>query len=654
MSRRGGDSVGRPDRPERNRGRGGARGHAGRARCREAGGARQQGDAGDGGRAGHADGARGRRGDRASRLRAQCRAAMHHRATSRGAGAAHSDGVGRPVPHLEPGARGGCNGGRSVAPPDLENGKEDHRRLREAREQSARGDRGAFSVRPAVRGGGRGRPSPVGGARVRRVRGRVGPRAGWFSDDGAAHSVRAHPSRPCAGRGGASLRSGGGGDPHLRAGGRRAVPGVRARTRGGRGGRDRPHRVQCGERGGGGTVPRGQDPVRADRGDHRARARDAPGSRRGVARDGARRRRGRAAPGAGGGVLLNFAALIVVLGPLIFVHEMGHFLAAKAVGIQVLRFSIGFGRPIFSWRRGETEYWLSWLPLGGYVKMAGLEDEGVAGGVEGGKSAIPIDPARAFDRQPVWKRTIVILAGVTMNAVFAFLIYSGLAATAGAPELASTEIDSVATHALPPGTEALASLKFGDRLVRVNGDTVRSWDVLRDGQIVQVTVVPERKVETDSASPRPHVYGAIGAAPNPPTIHVREPLGRAIVSGFQETWGRGVVVLGFLKGLVLHQTSFREVGGIITVGQISGQVARLGLDWLPTFVAFLSINLAILNLLPIPILDGGQLMFLIAEAVRGKPLSRELRTRLSNVGFFLLVVLMVLALTNDAIRILPR
>src|SRR5256885_7623446 len=115
-----------------------------------------------------------------------------------------------------------------------------------------------------------------------------------------------------------------------------------------------------------------------------------------------------------------------------------------------------------------------------------------------------------------------------------------------------------------------------------------------------------------------------------------------------------VVVLGFLKGLVLHQTSFREVGGIITVGQISGQVARLGLDWLLTFVAFFSINLAILNLLPIPILDGGQLMFLIAEAVRGKPLSRELRTRLSNVGFFLLVVIMVLALTNDAIRILPR
>src|SRR5207249_657088 len=189
---------------------------------------------------------------------------------------------------------------------------------------------------------------------------------------------------------------------------------------------------------------------------------------------------------------------------------------------------------ILSWRRGETEYWLSWLPLGGYVKMAGLEDEGVAGGVEGGKSAIPIDPARAFDRQPVWKRTIVILAGVTMNAVFAFLIYAGLA-TRQALAQALTRLDPPRIGLLEPGRPAIrAGLRPGDLLVRADGDTVRSWsgvlrtvwnspekpvrfDVLRDGQIVQVTVVPERKVETDSASPRPHVYGAIGAAPNPPT-----------------------------------------------------------------------------------------------------------------------------------------
>jgi regulator of sigma E protease len=135
---------------------------------------------------------------------------------------------------------------------------------------------------------------------------------------------------------------------------------------------------------------------------------------------------------------------------------------------------------------------------------------------------------------------------------------------------------------------------------------------------------------------------------------VRESFGRALVSGGTETWGRTRLVLGFLKGLVLRQVSPREVGSILTVGQISGQVARLGIDWLLTFMAFLSINLAILNLLPIPVLDGGQLMFLIAEAVRRKPLSLELRTRLTQLGFVVLIAIMILALTNDVLRLLPR
>ncbi|HKW51737.1 MAG TPA: RIP metalloprotease RseP [Candidatus Eisenbacteria bacterium] len=453
-------------------------------------------------------------------------------------------------------------------------------------------------------------------------------------------------------------------------------------------------------------------------------------------------------------MLLTLGAVIVVLGVLIFVHEMGHFVAAKALGIQVLRFSLGFGRPILSWRRGETEYWISRLPLGGYVKMAGLEDEGMTGSLEGGKSDVPIDPARAFDRQPVWKRTIVIVAGVTMNIVFAFLVYTGIAATAGSPELASTRIDSVNVRRLPPGAEALAGLKFGDQIVRVNDDTVRSWnvlldrvlrapaplridlagrpqpivvplvdsglatrqalaqalvrldppqlgllepgrpairaglkpgdlllkvdgdtlrswsdvlhvvwrspgrplqfDVLRSGKILRVTVMPEPRTETDTASPRPHVYGAIGAGQDPPTIHVREPLGQAVVSGLDETGSQVVLILGFLKGLVLRETSVRDVGSIITVGQISGQAARLGLDWFLPFLALFSVNLAILNLLPIPILDGGQLMFLIAEAVRRKPLSLELRARLTQVGFVVLLAVMILALTNDVLRILPR
>src|SRR5207245_10098950 len=103
-------------------------------------------------------------------------------------------------------------------------------------------------------------------------------------------------------------------------------------------------------------------------------------------------------------MLLTLASLVIVLGVLIFAHELGHFIVAKAVGIQVLRFSLGFGRPVISWRRGETEYWISWIPLGGYVKMAGLEDEGMAGEVEGGKAAVHSDPARALDQKRLWAR----------------------------------------------------------------------------------------------------------------------------------------------------------------------------------------------------------------------------------------------------------
>ncbi|HEX4575591.1 MAG TPA: RIP metalloprotease RseP [Gemmatimonadales bacterium] len=452
-------------------------------------------------------------------------------------------------------------------------------------------------------------------------------------------------------------------------------------------------------------------------------------------------------------MLLTLAAVAVVLGVLIFVHEMGHFIAAKAVGIQVLRFSLGFGKPVARWRRGETEYWISWLPLGGYVKMAGLEDEGIGGTLEGGKSDTPVDPARAFDRQPVWKRTIVILAGVTMNVVLAIAIYSGAAATYGTPRVALTPIDSVVTAELPAGARALASLEHGARIIRVNGDTVRDWvavrqairggpselrlelagrdrplvvtlpadtvarqriadalvplfpariglllpgypalraglrpgdvlvrlngdtvtswnamvrvvrqspgrpltlGVLRRGTLVDVTVVPLAKDTTDPPGSRPRRVGVMGAEADVPLVFVREPLTRALGLGFRETGQRVVVVLGLLKGLVVGDVPLREVGGPILIGQLSGQVARLGVFKFLEFLAFFSVNLAILNLLPIPILDGGQFVFLLAEAVRRKPLSLELRTRLTQIGFVVLLGIMLLALTNDALRVLPR
>ena len=447
---------------------------------------------------------------------------------------------------------------------------------------------------------------------------------------------------------------------------------------------------------------------------------------------------------------LTILSLVIVLGVLISVHEFGHFIVAKAVGIQVLRFSLGFGRPLISWRRGETEYWISWIPLGGYVKMAGLEEEGMVGELEGGKADVPIDPARAFDQKPLLARMAVILAGVTMNVVLAFLIYTGLAAISGVPVRATTQVDTVLTSTLPPGTEGLAGLHRGDRIIRVNGDTVKSWDdlqarllksrpearievagrsepiivhmpsdtagrvrlvgwgilpfapariglvypgepgargglrpgdvviradgdtvrswndllfklwssagkpihltVLRDTALVEVTVTPRAQTEEDSTSARPRTYGFIGAEGDFPEIKQLLPVPTAVRVGAVQTVRQIGLVLGSVKRLVLGQASMKDVGGPIMIAQVSGQAVRLGIDRFLMFMAFFSISLAVLNLLPIPVLDGGHAMFLIAEGIRRKPLSPQLRMRLTQVGMLIVLAIMVLALSNDVLR----
>jgi len=450
-------------------------------------------------------------------------------------------------------------------------------------------------------------------------------------------------------------------------------------------------------------------------------------------------------------VPLTVVATIVTLGVLIFVHEAGHFVAAKALGIQVLRFSLGFGRPFVRWHRGETEYWIAWIPFGGYVKMAGLEDEGIAGELEGGQSPVPIDPARAFDRKPLPTRLIVICAGVTMNVVFAFVVYAGLA-LAGALEpdnIATTRVDSVLTTELPPQARALAALHRGDRITTVNGDSVRTWgdlrlklagapppvrvgvagraepivievaeadtaarvalvvalnpyldpvvstvvarsaggkvgirpgdrilkvdgdtvvswagfarvarthpgkaisvELLRDGARIALTVVPDRHEERDPVTHQPRTIGMVGVAAAYPVLP-RPGLAGAARLGWEETRDRAGLILTFLRDFVTGRVSPRDLGGPLLIGQVAGQAARVGLGFFLSFMAFLSINLAILNLLPIPILDGGQVVFLLAEAVRRKPLSVELRLRLSQIGFVVLLGIMIYATSNDLRR----
>ncbi|MGH9259451.1 MAG: RIP metalloprotease RseP, partial [Acidimicrobiales bacterium] len=218
---------------------------------------------------------------------------------------------------------------------------------------------------------------------------------------------------------------------------------------------------------------------------------------------------------------------------------------------------------------------------------------------------------------------------------------------------------------------ARAGIRPRDRVLRANGDTLRSWselvrvirasagqrlrlDLARDGRELPVTVVPEEQAASDTTGGGPRVYGQIGVQNDVPTTYVRLSPGRALLMGADQTLGMAAAVVGILKGLVTRDVSLREIGGPIAIAQMSGQAARLGVDRFLRFMAFFSVSLAVLNLLPIPVLDGGHLMFLIAEGIRGKPLSVALRTRLSQIGMIVLLGIMALALTNDVLRNIPR
>ena len=196
-------------------------------------------------------------------------------------------------------------------------------------------------------------------------------------------------------------------------------------------------------------------------------------------------------------MLTTIVSLIVVLGVLVFVHEAGHFVAAKWAGIYVHRFSLGLGPPIrwLTFRRGETEYSISWLPLGGYVKMASREEDIGSSALEGGRPEHEVPPDRVFESKPVWKRMIVILAGVTMNALFAWLLFTFLAVKNGRQIDPVTTVGRVVEELVPPEAAAFKRIQPGSRIVRVNGRPVSSWDDVAQG----IANAPESEIRLEMA-----------------------------------------------------------------------------------------------------------------------------------------------------------
>jgi len=220
-------------------------------------------------------------------------------------------------------------------------------------------------------------------------------------------------------------------------------------------------------------------------------------------------------------MLLTILSLLVVLGVLIFVHELGHFMAAKWAGIYVHRFSVGMGAPIkaLSFRRGETEYAVSWLPLGGYVRMASREEDATSTALEGGAEELaPVPADRMFEAKPVWKRFVVLIAGVTMNVLFAWLVFSGIALRNGRAVNPVTTVGAVDTAFVPAGAEAITELHTGDRITAINGRPVKSWtDVddafLEGGESLAFTLADGRTitvpVHADDVEGRLRLSGAL-------------------------------------------------------------------------------------------------------------------------------------------------
>jgi len=354
-------------------------------------------------------------------------------------------------------------------------------------------------------------------------------------------------------------------------------------------------------------------------------------------------------------MLTSIVAAVIVLGLLILFHELGHFFVAKRVGVGVTKFSIGFGPVIFGRRVGRTEYALSAIPLGGFVKMVGEDPE---------EELSEADRAIAFQTQPLWKRAAIVLAGPAANLVFAFVAFSLVAAIYGAR--VPSELAKVG-GVIPNMPAAAAGLQAGDVILAVGDTPVEKWDKLaestrasgskpvaltlqRGETRVQVTLTPEERPDKNLFGETLGTAYVIGIERG----FDQEDVGivTAIVTGAEQTaWWVQTLLMSIVK-LLQGRIPTKEIGGPILIAQAAGEQARMGLEYLLHFMAVISINLGVLNLLPIPVLDGGHLLFFTLEAVMRRPLDLRHREIAQQVGLVVLLSLMVFAFYNDIARVI--
>ena len=397
--------------------------------------------------------------------------------------------------------------------------------------------------------------------------------------------------------------------------------------------------------------------------------------------------------------MLIWLAPILVFGLVVFVHELGHFLAAKALGVYAPRFSIGFGPALWRRRWGETEYILALLPLGGYVRMASRQDQATAfleGGNEDrevpevGANAVPptitgsererdwdpnamkpfgpkpVPDHRWFESKPLVGRLFILVAGVTMNVILTLVINVGSVAHYG--RLYTPPVVDTVLEGRPA---ALAGLQRGDSIVAIDGSPVTEWQQLidrvsaspgrtialefvRDGSRRTMSVRPEEREVQNELTGRKVRLGRVGAGPVRRFAREQIPFADAVVIGSDSTWKQARGIVDLVRGIFAGDVSTSQLGGPIAIAQVSVQAARYGLETLFGLIALLSINVAVLNMLPVPILDGGQILLNVLEAAKGSAFSERTREYILRVGLVAIALLFVLVMFNDLKGIVQR
>lgn len=348
--------------------------------------------------------------------------------------------------------------------------------------------------------------------------------------------------------------------------------------------------------------------------------------------------------------------LIIVLGVLIFFHELGHFLVAKAFGVGVEKFSLGFGPKLVSKKVGRTEYCISALPLGGFVKMVGEQPD---------SEFDPEDAPYAFNQKPAFKRILIVAAGPFFNFFLAVVIFFGVFSVVGLmilqPVIGEVKSESPA---------AAAGMKKGDRVVAVGENAVDSWSDMAEqigkssGAAMTFTIRRGEKTFTRTIEPAresvKNVFGeaekrfVIGITASQQTRAVRLNPIEALGESLYRTWLIVKLTIVSIVKMIQGAISAENLGGPIMIAQMAGEQVQHGVVSLLSFIALVSVNLGILNLLPVPVLDGGHIVFFSIEAATGRPVSLRTREVAQQIGLFLLLMLMVFVFYNDIMRIVSN